>query len=88
MSTDKIFTAEDFDNLESTEDLLELIKQNSGLYKKVRKTLSYTEELRLLQIELVKLQRWVSKKNKRVAIILKAEMLQEKEVIFAGLWST
>ena len=36
MSTDKIFTAEDFDNLESTEDLLELIKQNSGLYKKVQ----------------------------------------------------
>ena len=69
MSTDKKFTAEDFENLEGTEDLLELIKQKSGLYKKVQKTLSYTEELRLLQIELVKLQRWVSKKNKRVAII-------------------
>ena len=27
MSTDKKFTAEDFDNLKSTEDLLELIKQ-------------------------------------------------------------
>jgi polyphosphate kinase 2 len=69
MSTDKKFTAEDFENLKSTEDLLELIKQKSGLYKKVHKTLLYTEELRLLQIELVKLQRWISKKNKRVAII-------------------
>ena len=37
MSTDKQFTAEDFDNLGSTEDLLELIKQNSGLYKRCRK---------------------------------------------------
>ena len=69
MSTDKKFTTEDFENLESNEGLLELIKEKSGLYKKVHKTLLYTEELRLLQIELVKLQRWISKKNKRVAII-------------------
>ncbi|TXD47301.1 polyphosphate kinase 2 [Polaribacter sp. IC073] len=69
MSTSNTFTAEDFENLESNKDLLELIKNKSGLFKKVQKTLIYTEELRLLQIELVKLQRWISKENKRVAII-------------------
>ena len=69
MSKNKKFTAEDFQNLESNKDLLELIKDKSGVYKKVHKTFLYTEELRLLQIELVKLQRWISKENKRVAII-------------------
>jgi polyphosphate kinase 2 len=69
MSTSKIFTAEDFENLENNKDLLALIKDKSALYKKVHKTLLYTEELRLLQIELVKLQRYISKENKRVAII-------------------
>lgn len=69
MSTSNIFTAEDFENLEDNKDLLALIKDKSNLYKKVHKTLIYTEELRLLQIELVKLQRWISKENKRVAII-------------------
>jgi polyphosphate kinase 2 len=69
MSTSKIFTAEDFENLHSNETLLALIKEKSNLFKKVSKTLAYTEELRLLQIELVKLQRWISKENKRVVVI-------------------
>jgi polyphosphate kinase 2 len=69
MSTTKTFTPEDFENLESNKDLIDLIKDTGSLYKKVHKTLIYTEELRFLQIELVKLQRWISKENKRVAII-------------------
>ena len=69
MSTSKTFTAEDFQNLQTNKELLELIKGKSDLFKKVNKTLLYTEELRLLQIELVKLQRWISKENKRVVVI-------------------
>lgn len=69
MSTRKAFTAEDFQNLQTNKELLELIKEKSDLFKKVNKTLLYTEELRLLQIELVKLQRWISKENKRVVVI-------------------
>jgi polyphosphate kinase 2 len=69
MSTGNTFTAEDFQNLETNKELLELIKGKSDLFKKVSKTLLYTEELRLLQIELVKLQRWISKENKRVVVI-------------------
>lgn len=69
MSTSKTFTAEDFQNLQTNKELLELIKEKSDLFKKVNKTLLYTEELRLLQIELVKLQRWISKENKRVVVI-------------------
>ena len=69
MSTSKTFTAEDFQKLQTNKELLELIKEKSDLFKKVNKTLLYTEELRLLQIELVKLQRWISKENKRVVVI-------------------
>ncbi|EAR12198.1 hypothetical protein PI23P_12712 [Polaribacter irgensii 23-P] len=69
MSTNNRFTAEDFQSLETNEALLELIKTKSDLFKKVNKTLLYTEELRLLQIELVKLQRWISRENKRVVVI-------------------
>lgn len=61
-------TAEDFKNIESNEQLLELIK-GKEISKKVEKELLYERELRSLQIELVKLQQWVAKNNKRVAII-------------------
>ncbi|QOD61790.1 polyphosphate kinase 2 [Polaribacter haliotis] len=69
MNMKKGLTAEDFENTVTNKELLSLIESKSELYNKVSKTLSYTEELRLLQIELVKLQRWISKENKRVAVI-------------------
>ncbi|WP_439127444.1 polyphosphate kinase 2 [Polaribacter sp.] len=69
MSIKNKITAEDFQNIENNSDLLDLIEEKSPLFNKVKKTLYYTEELKLLQIELVKLQRWISKEKKRVAII-------------------
>jgi polyphosphate kinase 2 len=69
MNKKEILTAEDLGNLESNQDLIRLLKQKSISYSKVEKTLSYNNELRLLQIELVKLQRYISANNKRVAII-------------------
>ncbi|WP_088324830.1 polyphosphate kinase 2 [Polaribacter tangerinus] len=69
MSSEKGLTKEDFENLTDNNELLSLIKQKSNHYQSVSKTLLYTEELRLLQIELVKLQQWISEQKKRVAII-------------------
>ena len=69
MNTKKGLNVEDFQNVDSNKELLAIIEDKSQLYNKVIKTLSYTEELRLLQIELVKLQRWISKENKRVAVV-------------------
>ncbi len=65
----KGLSLEDFKNAKSNEELLAIIKEKNSSYDKVKKTIFYNEELRLLQIELVKLQRWISKNNKRVAII-------------------
>ncbi len=62
-------TIEDFKGAHSQEDLLKIIKEKNINLRKVKNRLFYEEELRKLQIELVKLQQWVSKNKKRVAII-------------------
>ncbi len=62
-------TIEDFENATSNTALLEIIKQKNIDIEKVKKRLFYNEELRKLQIELVKLQQWISKNKKRVTII-------------------
>ena len=64
-----VLDAEDFKNLNSSDELLALIKEKNISFTKVENTLSYNNELRLLQIELVKLQRYISSQNKRVAIV-------------------
>ena len=69
METKKGLSSEDFQRAKSNEELLALIRGKNEHYNKVAKTVAYNTELRLLQIELVKLQRWISNNNKRVAII-------------------
>ncbi|MDO9037250.1 MAG: polyphosphate kinase 2 [Lutibacter sp.] len=62
-------TIEDFERVSSNQELLKLIKQKNIPFDRVAKRLFYEEELRNLQIELVKLQQWISKNKMRVAII-------------------
>ncbi|HHL53399.1 MAG TPA: polyphosphate kinase 2 [Flammeovirgaceae bacterium] len=50
-------------------ELIDYLKSKNIRYENVLDTLSYEKELRLLQIELVKMQQWVKKHRKRVAII-------------------
>ena len=60
---------EDFEEIQTKEELKKAIKEKGIPFQKVENRLLYEEELRALQIELVKLQRWVVKENKRVAVI-------------------
>ncbi len=62
-------TIEDFEKATSNQELLDIIKQKNVSLYKVNKRLFYEDDLRSLQIELVKLQQWTSKNKKRVAII-------------------
>jgi polyphosphate kinase 2 len=62
-------TIEDFEKATSNQELLEIIKEKNISLDKVNKKLFYEEDLRRLQMELVKLQQWISKNKKRVAII-------------------
>ncbi len=59
----------DFENITSKEELLALVKEKNINIDKALNTLTYNEELRKLQIELVKLQQWILKKKKRVVVI-------------------
>ena len=69
MEIKKGLSSEDFQKVNNIKELVALIEEKNNDSNKVKKIILYDEELRLLQIELVKLQRWISKNNKRVAII-------------------
>ena len=65
----EILTEEELIGLTSRRGLLQLLKSKNIDAKKAMKVLRYEAELRLLQIELVKLQRDVQLSERRVAII-------------------
>jgi len=62
-------TKEEFEAIRSKEELLQLIKKKGKNIDATLNTLKYEEELRKLQIEMVKLQQWISNNKKRVVII-------------------
>ncbi|MDE1207307.1 polyphosphate kinase 2 [Tenacibaculum larymnensis] len=69
MKEEPVLTIEDFENVSTNKELLAIIKEKGISISKVKVKLDYEEELRKLQIELVKLQRWIAKNKKRVAVI-------------------
>lgn len=62
-------TINDFENVSSNDELLHLINEKGVSIEKIKEKMAYEEELKKLQIELVKLQQWIAKNNKRVAVI-------------------
>ena len=68
-TSDFKITEAEFNSLTSHEDLLEIFDKKDIDTTSVLSKFNYEVEKKLLQIELVKLQQWVKKNNKRVAII-------------------
>ena len=64
-----MLTREQLLNLKTRNDLLDAARESHVKTQKHLRNLRYEEELLALQAQLVNLQRWVSKTNKRVAII-------------------
>lgn len=62
-------SAEDLDRINTRKGLRQLLKMRNIKLGNILDILRYEEELSQLQIELVKLQRWVQQCNKRVAIL-------------------
>ena len=60
---------EDFEKINSREELLDTINKKNINIDKVLSTLQYEQEKKLLQVELVKLQQWATKNKKRIAVI-------------------
>lgn len=69
MNKNQLLSLEEVQNTQTKQELLALLKSKKTPFQKIESTLVYESELRDLQIELVKLQRWVAKENKRVAVI-------------------
>lgn len=64
-----MLTREDLQAVSKRKDLLELANKRDLNTKKITKRIQYSEELKLLQSELVNLQQWIARKKMRVAII-------------------
>ena len=70
MSTAKTkLSNKDLELLNSKEGVLELLRFKTTNVERSLKRLHYLQELELLQVELIKMQNWVEKKQKRVAIL-------------------
>lgn len=69
MSDNSKLQLEDFNSATTKSELFSILKKKDISFQKVEETLRYNEEIRLLQIELVKLQQWILKHEKRVAVI-------------------
>jgi polyphosphate kinase 2 len=66
----QVLTQEELAHLKSPKQLLALLQAKAVDVGKIKSRLDYERELKKLQIELVKMQRWVQEKHKRVAIIV------------------
>ena len=66
-----MLTIQDFKALKTKEQFINLLKakQPEEHFKDILYTLTYEKELKMLQAELVDLQQWVAKHNKRVCVI-------------------
>ncbi len=63
-------TEDDLRRINSRKGLIHLLQEREVDLRDVQKTLLYEEELRCLQVELVRLQRWVQASGKRIAILV------------------
>ena len=65
----QVLTAQELAELHSSREFLQLLKSKQIEFEKLKSALKYEHELERLQIELVKLQRWVQERGKRIAIL-------------------
>ncbi|MDO6738104.1 polyphosphate kinase 2 [Wenyingzhuangia sp. 2_MG-2023] len=69
MNEKEMLTAEELASVTSRSELVDKLNDKGIDVSDILNKIKYEEELKLLQIELVKLQQWVKKTNKRVAVI-------------------
>jgi polyphosphate kinase 2 len=65
-----VLTEDDLRRVNTRKGLIQLLETKVVDIGEVRKTLLYEEELRQLQVELVKLQLWVQRQGERIAVLV------------------
>lgn len=68
-----MFEPADFERAKTRADLIAIADEKNISLRKTLRTVRYEEELRVLQTELVNLQRWIEKKKLRVAIVFEGQ---------------
>jgi len=63
-------TVADLERINTRKGLVQLLRREQVDLEEVRKTLLYEEELKCLQVEMVRLQRWIQSSGRRIAIIV------------------
>ncbi|HSL04906.1 MAG TPA: polyphosphate kinase 2 [Nitrospiraceae bacterium] len=66
----RVLTEDDLRRVNTRKGLIQLLENKAVDIEEVRKTLLYEQELRQLQVELVRLQRWVQSNGERIAILV------------------
>jgi len=66
---DLYLRAEELSDLHSSRDFIQLLRSKSVDVGKIQSAIKYEYELEALQIELVKLQRWIQESGRRIAIL-------------------
>lgn len=69
LSADLYLTQEELSDLHSARDFIQLLRSKHVEIDKIKSAIKYEYELESLQIELVKLQRWIQEQKLRVAIL-------------------
>ncbi|HET9844774.1 MAG TPA: polyphosphate kinase 2 [Nitrospira sp.] len=70
VETGRGLTKEDLERINTRRGLIQLLQQKDVDLEAVRKILLYEEELKCLQVEMVRLQRWVQSSGQRIAILV------------------
>ncbi|NND51541.1 MAG: polyphosphate kinase 2, partial [Flavobacteriaceae bacterium] len=79
------YSKRELKQLSSNQSLINLLSQKDPNFEIVLQEAQYQEELRLLQIELIKFQNWVIKKRKRVLIIFEGIELSGKSLTIRAI---
>jgi polyphosphate kinase 2 len=66
----RALTEDDLRRINTRKGFIQLLENKAVDIEEVRKTLLYEQELRQLQVELVRLQRWVQSNGERIAILV------------------
>lgn len=66
---DQVVLQEELSDLHSSREFIQLLRTKNVSVSRVKRAMQYESELESLQIELVKLQRWVQAEGRRLAIL-------------------
>lgn len=66
---ESVLSLEELSDLHSSREFIQLLRSKNVDIRRIRAAVDYENELEKLQVELVKMQRWVQEEGKRIAVL-------------------